>query len=41
VSYPIVGLVHVLNAARFIWADLLYGIAIGVWGPLAIFHYLA
>ncbi len=29
------------NFARVVWADLLYGIAIGVWGPLAIFHYLA
>ena len=40
-SYPIVGLVKVLNLARVIWADLIYGIAIGVWGPLALFHWLA
>jgi hypothetical protein len=40
ISYPIVGLVYVLNLARVIWADLLYGIAIGVWGPLAVFHWL-
>jgi len=40
-SYPIVALVYVLNFARVIWADLGYGIAIGVLGPLAIFHYLA
>ena len=41
VSYPIVGLVYVLNFARVVWADLIYGIAIGVWGPLALFHALA
>lgn len=40
-SYPIVGLVYVLNFARVIWADLGYGIAIGVLGPLALFHWLA
>ena len=40
-SFPIVGLVYVLNFARVVWADLLYGIAIGVWGPLALFHWLA
>lgn len=40
-SYPIVGLVYVLNFARVVWADLAYGIAIGVLGPLALFHWLA
>lgn len=39
VSYPIVGLVYVLQFARVIWADLGYGIAIGVLGPLALFHW--
>lgn len=40
ISYPIVGLVYVLNLARFIWADLGYGIAIGILGPLALFNWL-
>ena len=40
VSYPIVGIVFVLNLARFFWADLGYGIAIGILAPLAIFHSL-
>lgn len=40
VSYPIVSLVHILNALRVVWADLGYGIAIGVLAPLAIFHAL-
>ena len=30
-----------LNLARVIWADLGYGIAIGVLGPLALFNWLA
>jgi len=38
VSYPIVALVHILNLLRVVWADLGYGIAIGVLAPLAIFH---
>lgn len=40
-SYPIVALVYVLNFARVVWADLIYGLAIGIWGPLALFHWLA
>jgi hypothetical protein len=40
ISYPIVGLVYVLNFARVVWADLGYGIAIGILLPLAIFHWL-
>jgi hypothetical protein len=40
ISYPIVGIVYVLNFARFIWADLGYGIAIGILAPLAVFHAL-
>ncbi|MFN2571135.1 MAG: DUF3267 domain-containing protein [Gemmatimonadales bacterium] len=39
-SYPIVGLVYLLNFARIVWADLLYGLAIGIWAPLALFHWL-
>ena len=38
VSYPIVSLVHILNLLRVVWADLGYGIAIGILAPLAIFH---
>ena len=41
VSYPVVALVYVLNVAKFFWADLLYGIAIGILVPLAIFKFLA
>src|SRR6267154_1735303 len=41
VSYPLAGLLIVLNFARVIWADLGYGIAVGVLIPLAIFRYLA
>jgi hypothetical protein len=40
VSYPIVGILYVLNFARVIWADLAYGIAIGILAPLAIFRLL-
>jgi Putative zincin peptidase len=36
-SYPLVALLYVLNYARVIWADLGYGIAIGILGPLALF----
>ncbi len=39
-SYPIVGLVYVLNFARIVWADLGYGIAIGILAPLALFRWL-
>ena len=41
ISYPIVGIVYLLNIARIVWADLFYGLAIGIWGPLALFHWLA
>lgn len=40
-SYPVVGLLFVLNLARVVWADLLYGFAIGFLGPLAIMKALA
>ena len=40
ISYPIVALVYVLNFARIVWADLGYGIAIGILLPLGIFHWL-
>lgn len=37
VSYPIVAILVVLNYARALWADLGYGIAVGILVPLAIF----
>jgi hypothetical protein len=40
VSLPIVALLYVLNLARFVWADLGYGIAVGILAPLAIFKAL-
>lgn len=40
VSLPVVGLLYVLNFARVFWADLGYGIAVGVLAPLAIFKAL-
>ncbi len=40
VSLPVVGLLYVLNFARVFWADLGYGIAVGILAPLAIFKAL-
>jgi len=40
VGFPIVALLYVLNLARFFWADLGYGIAVGILAPLAIFRAL-
>ena len=37
-SFPIVGLVYIFNVLRFFWADLAYGIAIGVGIPGLIFN---
>ena len=39
-SYPLVGILYVLNALRVVWADLGYGIAVGILGPLALFRWL-
>jgi hypothetical protein len=41
VSYPIIALLYVANFARVVWADLGYGILVGVLGPLAVFKALA
>jgi hypothetical protein len=41
ISLPLVGLLYVLNFARVVWADLGYGIAVGILGPLALFRALA
>jgi hypothetical protein len=35
------GLLYVLNLARVVWADLGYGIAVGILGPLTVFRALA
>ncbi len=40
-SLPVIGVLYVLNYLRFIWADLGYGIAVGILGPLALFRTLA
>jgi hypothetical protein len=40
-SLPIAAVLYVLNLARFVWADLGYGIAVGILGPIAIFRALA
>jgi len=41
VSLPLIVILYPLNFLRVIWADLGYGIAIGILIPLAIFKYLA
>lgn len=38
VSYPLVAILYVLNFARIFWADLGYGIAVGILGPIAVFR---
>ncbi|HWR16975.1 MAG TPA: metalloprotease family protein [Terriglobales bacterium] len=40
-SYPIVVVLYPLNFLRVVWADLGYGLAVGILGPLAIFKALA
>jgi len=41
VSLPLIAVLYVLNFARVVWADLAYGIAVGILGPIAIFKALA
>ncbi len=41
VSYPVIGILFILNYGRVIWADLGYGLAIGFLGPLAILKALS
>jgi hypothetical protein len=36
-SFPIIGLIYVFNLLRFFWADLIYGVAIGVGLPALLF----
>jgi hypothetical protein len=40
-SLPLIAILYVLNYARFFWADLGYGIAVGILGPIALFRALA
>ncbi|AYL95723.1 metalloprotease family protein [Mucilaginibacter celer] len=37
ISFPITGLIYLFNILRIVWADLFYGIAIGVGLPSLIF----
>ncbi|MBL7937920.1 MAG: DUF3267 domain-containing protein [Flavobacteriales bacterium] len=37
VSFPIVGVIFLFNILRFFWADLLYGVAIGIGLPSLIY----
>ena len=41
ISLPLVAILYVLNFARVLWADLGYGIAVGILGPIALFRALA
>jgi len=41
ISLPLVGILYLLNFARMFWADLGYGIAVGILGPIALFRILA
>ena len=41
VSLPLIAVLYVLNFARVVWADLGYGILVGVLGPIALFRALA
>ncbi|GHN01794.1 hypothetical protein WSM22_32830 [Cytophagales bacterium WSM2-2] len=36
-SFPLVGLIYIFNVLRIVWADLIYGIAIGIGIPSLIF----
>jgi hypothetical protein len=41
ISLPIIAVLYVLNLARVVWADLGFGIAVGVLGPIALFRAFA
>jgi hypothetical protein len=36
-SFPLVGLIYLFNLARIVWADLIYGVAIGIGIPSLIY----
>jgi hypothetical protein len=40
-AYPLIAVLYIANFARVVWADLGYGILVGVLGPLALFKALA
>jgi len=40
-SFSLIGVLYLLNFARIVWADLWYGIAVGILGPIALFRALA
>jgi hypothetical protein len=37
ISFPIIGLIYVFNVLRVVWADLIYGLLIGIGIPTLIF----
>jgi hypothetical protein len=37
ISFPIIGLIYIFNILRFFWADLIYGVGIGVGIPSLLF----
>jgi hypothetical protein len=37
VSFPLVGVIYIFNVLRFFWADLLYGVGIGIGIPSLLF----
>jgi hypothetical protein len=41
ISLPLIAVLYVLNFARVVWANLGFGIAVGVLGPIALFRALA
>jgi hypothetical protein len=41
VSLPLIAILYLLNFLRMIWADLGYGIAVGILGPLALLKALS
>ena len=40
-SLPLVAMLYVVNLGRVVWADLAYGIAVGILGPIALVRLLA
>lgn len=39
-SFPVMAILYPLGFLRVVWADLGYGLAVGILGPLAIFKWL-
>ena len=40
-SFPVVVVIYAVNILRVVWADLFYGLGVGVFGPIALFKALA